>query len=94
MLNQALARDGFRCMITGMFDETSLKLSAELRRKHESLGGMPITVKTCHILSESTQGVGTNGERTTGNEVCIIAGPSIVMDSPHQLPRHIMPPVF
>jgi len=79
-------------MITGMFDDASLKLNAELRRKHESLGGMPITVKTCHILSESTtQGVETS---TTGVKVCIIAGASTAVHSPHPLSRHMMPLVF
>ena len=67
--DQALARDGFRCMVTGMFDDTSLNKSAELRSIHESLdGGMPITVETCHILNESTtQGIGTGDKSTVVN---------------------------
>ena len=31
MLDQVLARDGFRCIITGMFNSGSLKKSAALR---------------------------------------------------------------
>ncbi|KAF9645778.1 hypothetical protein BDM02DRAFT_3189404 [Thelephora ganbajun] len=72
---KALARDGFRCMITGFFDKTSLKYSAELRRRKETLGGMPIIVKTSHILSESTtQGVGLNTKGSIANKADHAAG--------------------
>jgi hypothetical protein len=33
------------------------------------------------------QGVGTSGERTAANEVCIVVGPSIAVYSPQPLPR-------
>ncbi|KAF9645780.1 hypothetical protein BDM02DRAFT_3119694 [Thelephora ganbajun] len=72
---KALARDGFRCMITGFFDKTSLKYSAELRQLEEPLGGMPIIVKTSHILSESTtQGVGLNTKGSIANKADHAAG--------------------
>ncbi|KAF9646068.1 hypothetical protein BDM02DRAFT_3156687 [Thelephora ganbajun] len=63
---KALARDGFRCMIIGYFDKTSLKYSAELQRMEETLGGIPVHVQTSHILNESTtQGVGMGEESST-----------------------------
>ena len=71
--DQVLARDGFRCMVTGLFDDTSLNKSTELRSMHENLGGMPVTVETCHILNESTtQGIGTSEKSTVANKVCTI----------------------
>ena len=88
--DQVLARDGFRCMVTGMFDYASLKKSAELRSIHESLrGGMPITIETCHILNESTkQGIGTSDESAVVDKVCTIV--ESMIHSPHLLPRRSM----
>ncbi|KAF9643148.1 hypothetical protein BDM02DRAFT_3104817 [Thelephora ganbajun] len=62
---KALARDGFRCMITGLFDVASLGHNVELQHENETLGGMPVAVETSHILNESTtQGVGTSERRS------------------------------
>ncbi|KAF9645735.1 hypothetical protein BDM02DRAFT_3262713 [Thelephora ganbajun] len=72
---KALARDGFRCMITGLFDMTSLKHNAELQRRGETLGGMPIVVQASHILSESmTQGIGLNEKGSIANKTDYAAG--------------------
>ncbi|KAF9646090.1 hypothetical protein BDM02DRAFT_3100445 [Thelephora ganbajun] len=60
---KALARDGFRCIITGYFDATSLKYNAELQREEETVGGLPLDIEASHILSELTaRGVGTSEE--------------------------------
>jgi len=58
MSNQALARDGYRCMVSGMFNESSLKKSATLQVMAKRDGANRISVHACHILSESTtQGI-------------------------------------
>ncbi|KAF9643386.1 hypothetical protein BDM02DRAFT_3273075 [Thelephora ganbajun] len=66
---KALARDDFQCMITGSFDETSVKHNAELQAREKDLGGRPTVVEACHILSESTtQGVGASEESSVVNK--------------------------
>ena len=35
---QVLARDGFRCLLTGYFDRTSVENSPELNKRRDSLG--------------------------------------------------------
>lgn len=91
MLAQALARDGFRCVITGFFDATSLQSNTELQRQKTEQGGVTIPITPCHILNESTtQGTGTNEKGTVVNKVCTIAESSISIRS-HPLPRHIIP---
>ena len=47
---QALARDGFRCMVTGSFDTKFLGSNRELERRCSDLGGMSAAVRACHIL--------------------------------------------
>lgn len=58
-LDQALARDGFRCVLTGMIDKTSLEMNKELVRTVQALHDPVISiVDVCHIVNESTmQGV-------------------------------------
>ena len=51
---QALARDGFRCMLTGMFDLTSTKKNEELAQLCDTMGAFSVVVQTSHILNEST----------------------------------------
>ena len=71
---QALARDGFRCMVTGLFDRTSMRQSRTLKQSCVDLGAASATVQACHILSESTmQGVDPAGDSenaATVNKVC------------------------
>lgn len=58
VFNQTLARDGFRCMITGMFDAASLEKCAELQAMAQHDNAKLVRVQTCHILNESTmQGI-------------------------------------
>ncbi|KAF9643997.1 hypothetical protein BDM02DRAFT_3122647 [Thelephora ganbajun] len=72
---KALARDGFRCMITGYFDRRSLKYSAELQRMKETLNGISLNIETSHILNESTtQGVGTGEESSVVNKTHFAPG--------------------
>jgi hypothetical protein len=68
MTAQALARDGFRCMVTGMFDYTSIRKSPELKKMCSDQKTTSATVQACHILNESTmQGIDPSGgsEKTT-----------------------------
>ena len=62
MFDQALARDGFRCIITGMFDSGSLKKSEAMRDMAKRDGANGVVICPCHILSEST----TQGTDPTG----------------------------
>jgi hypothetical protein len=65
MFDQALARYGFQCVITGWFDGTSLDECVELRSKQEHLGRMHTIVRPTHILNGSaTQD--TQTDHTTG----------------------------
>ena len=69
ILDQALTRDGYRCMITGMFDDGSLKRSAALRKIAKIEGANGVTIHACHILNESTtQGIDPEGN-TAENKV-------------------------
>ena len=54
MFDQALARDGFRCIITGMIDQKSFEDNAALRDVTNRDGASIATVNACHILNEST----------------------------------------
>lgn len=51
---QALARDGFRCVVTGSFDTRALASNLELDQKCSDLDGVSATVQACHILCGST----------------------------------------
>lgn len=61
-------------MLTGMFDLTSVKNNYELAQQCRNLGAGAVTVKTCHILNESTMvGVDPTGiseESAVTNKVC------------------------
>jgi len=69
---KALARDGFRCMITGAFDYTSTQQNSELDQLCLSLDASTVTVQASHILNESTmQGIdptGSSEESTVTNK--------------------------
>ena len=68
MFDQALTRDGYRCMITGMFDDGSLEKSAALRNIAKSEGANGVTIHACHILNESTtQGIDPEGNTAENN---------------------------
>ena len=73
LFNQALARDGYRCMITGMIDETSLGNCVDLQAIQEHDGTSDVTIQTAHILNEPTmQGtdpVGPSEDSTEANKV-------------------------
>ncbi|KAJ3926772.1 MAG: hypothetical protein NXY57DRAFT_689536 [Lentinula lateritia] len=56
---KALARDGYQCMITGVWDTNSLERNIELNELLVKSRGYEATVQTCHILSQSImQGIG------------------------------------
>ncbi|KAF9654326.1 hypothetical protein BDM02DRAFT_3106658 [Thelephora ganbajun] len=59
---KALARDDYRCILTGMFDRTSLRFSRELDQLRRGLDATFTTIQACHILNESTmQGIDPTG---------------------------------
>ena len=47
MLDQALARDVFRCIIIGMFDSGSLRKSERDTAKDDGTNG--VVVRPCHV---------------------------------------------
>jgi hypothetical protein len=51
--DQALARDGFQCVVSGWFDRLSLEECVELRSEQEHLGRMHTAVRPTHILNGS-----------------------------------------
>ena len=63
-------------MLTGMFDNISLKRSRELDKLRRDLGASYVTIQACHILNESTmQGVdptGASDESTVTDKVCAV----------------------
>ena len=70
--NQALARDGYWCMVTGRLDLNSVRhcqaLGDEAEREHITVA----MIETAHILNESTmQGIDPEGtgKDATANEV-------------------------
>ena len=78
-LDQALARDGFRCVLTGTFDRGSLRRNSELSREAEAPDSMMGTVNTCHTPNESTMqdidpsGYGKGGS-VVNNAITILKG--------------------
>ena len=52
MINQVLARDGYRCVVTGMYNRSSLEHCQELAR--ESGEAMALMLEMGHIFNEST----------------------------------------
>jgi len=54
MFDQALARDGFRCIITSMINYMSFKRSAALRDIAERDQASTAIINACHILNSST----------------------------------------
>ena len=70
MFNQALARDGYRCMITGIIDGNSFRHCADLRAIHERDGHVAVAIETAYILNESTmQGIDPAGTSKDSVEV-------------------------
>jgi len=67
MFDQALARDGYLCVITGIIDKNSFHDCTDL---NSSEGEALVTVETAHILSESTmQGIGPAGTSEGSTEL-------------------------
>lgn len=54
MFNQALARDGFQCMITGLFDGDSCCNCPELKAVAYQYDVPAFDIKTAHIVNKST----------------------------------------
>ena len=55
LIYQALIRDGYRCVVTGRYDLTSVKTIRELQERFKSDLNMDTTVTHCaHIFAEST----------------------------------------
>ena len=52
MINQVLARDDYRCVVTGMYNRSSLERCRELTR--ESGKAVALTLEMGHIFNEST----------------------------------------
>ncbi|KAF8258606.1 hypothetical protein EI94DRAFT_1754177 [Lactarius quietus] len=66
---KVLARDGFRCLLTGIFDIKSTQYNQQLLERAQLSAGVS-TVAACHILSESTmQGIDPTG---TSKDVCVM----------------------
>ncbi|KAJ4498550.1 hypothetical protein C8R41DRAFT_937735 [Lentinula lateritia] len=64
---KALARDGYQCMITGVWDTNSLERNIELNELLVKSRGYEATVQTCHILSQSImQGIGDSRRPSSG----------------------------
>ncbi|KAJ7277262.1 hypothetical protein C8J57DRAFT_1581590 [Mycena rebaudengoi] len=51
----ALLRDGYRCVVTGAFDNESCKLHPELRARAIAMRATRTTLDCAHIFSESAQ---------------------------------------
>ncbi|KAF8549144.1 hypothetical protein OG21DRAFT_1421787, partial [Imleria badia] len=78
---RALARDGYRCMITAMIDETSLRRCADLRTIRKRGGINAVTVQTAHILNESTmQGTDPAGTSENSAENHYAAGAMAILE--------------
>lgn len=64
-LSQALARDGYRCMITGAIDRSSFTSNKALREISKRDGISVTWLEASHIFSESTaQGIDSAGAGT------------------------------
>ena len=85
MFDQALVRDGFRCMITGSFDRTSVDGNLEVQSLCKKIGGSRVVVQACHIVGEALmQGIGQTV--VVKNKVCTIVE-SLTVHSLHRLPQ-------
>jgi len=89
-------RDGFRCMLTGLYDETSLERNSELHEECVRLRGMPILLEACHILGESTlRGIDPENdeEGDVRNKVCVATVPWVLrrLFHPRSSPRRSTP---
>ena len=68
--NQVLARDGYRCKVTRMFDRESLHQCAELEAIRNDVIANDVTVQACHILKEpAMQGAGIGEDSAVVNKV-------------------------
>ena len=95
ILDQVLARDGFRCVLTGTFNKATLMENSELARTARTSPNFLInTVVTCHILNVSTmQGVDPSGDGKGGsvaNKVWAICHP-VPSYNLHILSGRVMP---
>jgi hypothetical protein len=66
--NQALARDGYRCMITGLYDTHSYDKFPEIKQEAMSYGRRIVVTNASHIFPASTN-QGTSGEQERGWKV-------------------------
>ena len=67
----ALVRDGFRCVISGLYDATSVRHNKELELELEleRTAGAAVCVTECaHVFPESTN-VDISGSNAQGNKV-------------------------
>jgi len=69
-----LTRDGYRCVLTGMFDDTSAQENRKLEQLCVDLGAASTTVEARHISNgltmQNTDPAGGSEESTTMNKVC------------------------
>ena len=99
ILEQAFARDGFRCALTGTFDKVSVRVNSEVAHELEAESDTfwRDTVIACHIVKESAmQGVDPSGDGEGGsgvNEVWDIGLP-IPLHNLHLSSRHIISPML
>ena len=94
---QLLARDGFRCLVTGNFDERSVLKCHKLDDECVRLGAGPTTIAACHILNEATmQGVdptGASEDIRVINKVCVVIFSSLHSPPQHHWSRPVTPPL-
>ncbi|KAF9063258.1 hypothetical protein BDP27DRAFT_1335410 [Rhodocollybia butyracea] len=73
--NKTLARDGYRCMLTGAFDVNSCSRNRELAILRKRMKAPAAEVQSCHILNKITlQGVGEPDGSETASSRAHAAG--------------------
>ena len=82
MFDQALAQDGFRCVITGQYDATLVSGNVELERNREHPEMSLVPIEACHILNDSTTQSIRDSENAVVNKVSTISEPFIPFSSP------------
>ena len=89
--DQVLARDGYLCLLIGLFDGISVLRSHELREELIRIRTTTAPIAACHILSETTtKGVDPTGGSTDSrviNKVC-----AVIFSSLHSRPPPPSPP--
>ena len=69
-LFEALVRDGFRCIVTGLYDATSVEHNKELDLEMERAAGHSLVTQCAHIFPESVN-KNISGSNAQGDKVCL-----------------------